>query len=376
MLAEEGLQDPLAPDSEVFMRKGFTEAIYDFWQWLALVLICFIMIIVIINWSAAGAHVQRGVEQGSLMYTIANSVNALSSMEEGEVIRRLSSNFDIEIDCSDGHCYVMTIPYDSSGKALKESNKVLILGNVEPKTIKNVNKITLTKEMGKKVVLTGEHTDDSFMTPLVIPESTTPRCVTKYPEISTLLYDNEINQGEQPELIAAIIQRESSWNTKSYRYEPGFQVRNLDGSPVWTKKEAWLKTGNTIEQWFALNPNRAGEKSSLTSDQLKLIAQTKLSASYGLMQILVTTAYPVCNGLTVKGTKIDLDSNPEQLYDAKVNLFCGVKYLKSLRARYPDIRDAVSAYNAGKPAWTTNLANRKYTVEVLGYYNDFKACTA
>ena len=355
------------------MRKGAMAPVNEMLQWIGLLLVCIIMFYVTITWASGGAHVQRGIEQGSLMYTVANSVNALSSMEEGVVTRQLINFFDITIDCSAGACYVSTAPY-VSGKLQDSSSKVLILGNIKPVSLKNVNKITLTSEAGKDISLTGEHVGDTFMASLSIPDYSV-MCVTNHPGIASYISDPDINQGQDPELIAAIIQAESDWDQKSYRYEPGYQVKYIEGVSKWTEKPCWLRSGQTINQWFAQHDSRSSEKKGLTEAQLGLVAQTKASASYGLMQILYTTAVETCEGLELKGSVINLD-DPEELYTPDVNIFCGTRYLKKLLSSYPDIRDAASAYNAGSPSWTTNLKNREYTMKVLGYYNAFKKCTA
>jgi hypothetical protein len=354
--------------------RGLTTPVNELLQWVGLILISIIMYVVIINWAAGGAHVQRGIEQGSLMYTIANSVNALSGMEEGQVTRQLVNLFDITVECPAGACYVETLPYDTSLNPQKSSNKVLILGDIEPVSLKKVNKITLTKERGKKIVLTGSQTEDKFLTQLSLPDYS-PMCITTHPDVRKYLSDPEINQGLEPELIAAFIQAESSWNARSNRYEPGFQVRNLEGKEMWTSRAAWLKSGITIGQWFDQNPGRSSERDSLTEEQLGLVAQTRASSSYGLMQILYTTAVENCESLEFNGAGVNLD-NPDELYRPDLNIFCGVSYLKKLSVKYPDIRDLVSAYNAGSPLWTLNLKNREYTMKVLGYYTAFKKCAA
>lgn len=356
--------------------KGSAEAVSEHVQWVGLILISLIMLYVIISWSSGGAHVQRGIEQGSLMYTIANSVNALSCMEEGQVIRTLTSLYDIEIEC-DGSCYVKVAPYDQAGRRQKESNEVLILGKAEPVTVRKVNKITLTRERGKPVTLSGEQTEDMFLVQLDIPDYDAMCYTGQHPEISELLFDEDITQGEDPNLIAAIIQAESSWDTKAYRYEPGYQIRHLEGEPSWTESGHWLGHGSpTISQWFAQNPGRSEEKEDLTDEQLGLAAQTGISASYGLMQVMYPTALETCQGSEIReGETVDI-KEPEDLYDPRINIFCGVKYLKMKRSAYSDLRDAVSAYNAGESIWTHNLANRQYSARVLGYYNAFRKCAA
>jgi len=354
------------------MKKGFTTPVNELLQWVGLLLISLVMLYIITTWSSTGMHVQRGIEQASLMFTIANSANALSSMEEGTITRQLSGLYDIQISCRDGRCSVTTTPYDSSGKAGKESNSVPIIGSVSPVHLRMVNRITLTRERGNPVILTGERTE-SPQTFLEIPEFP-PMCISTHPEISSLINDPDINQGEDPELIAAIIQAESSWKDKAYRYEPGFQIKYLEGTS-WSDNPNWIRDGKTIGEWFDENPDRSEERDGFTDAQFALTAQTRISASYGLMQVMYPTALEICHGLELKGKRIDI-KKPEDLYDPALNIFCGARYIKIKMAQYNDIRDAVSAYNAGKSVWTTHHENRMYVGRVLGYYDSFKKCEA
>lgn len=61
-------------------------------------------------------------------------------------------------------------------------------------------------------------------------------------------------------------------------------------------------------------------------------------ASYGLMQILNRTA----QGVGFTGT-------PDQLYDPLTNVRYGAKFLQGLLKKYPDLSQAVAAYNMGSP---------------------------
>jgi hypothetical protein len=344
--------------SEVCMR-GLLPAEESF-KWIGLILISILMLYVIIQWTTSGVHVQRGIEQGSLMYTIANSVNALSTMEEGEIIRHLTNYYDINLEC-DGTCSVRVAVYDKSGNRQKESNEVLIIGKIEPVKLENVNKITLTKDRTGRIVLVGEHTGEASWSPLQIPKYS-PRCIESY---RNLIKDASDKYGIEEELIAAIITRESSWKPNVYRYEPYYQVRYLEGTN-WENDPAWLKSGQTIGEWFASHSDRAEEKSRLNDEQLNLIAQTEVSTSYGLMQVMYPTAVTYCG----------YSGNPDSLKDPATNIDCGTNYLKDLLDRYGDEADAVSAYNAGSSVWRANAQNRQYTQTVLGYYDAFNSCPA
>ena len=347
------------------MRKGFTEATEQMIQWIGLVVISIIMLYVIITWASAGSQVQRGIEQGSLMYTIASSTNALSTMEEGEIVRNLRSHFDIEVSCS-GECVVTTAVYDQDGKRQKESNEILILGEIEPISMKMVNKITLTKERGGKVILTGEQTEDLFGTELQIKQYS-PMCMDTNARFRDLIQAASKKYNIEEELIAATIIAESNWDPNSKRYEPGYQIRYVEGSS-WVSSDYWIKEGDsgavTIRKWFSQNPSREAEMDKLSGSQLDLIAQTRISSSYGLMQTMFLTAYETCG----------YRGSPDGLKDAAVNIDCGTKILKTKLDLYGGLSNAVSAYNAGSPAWQSNLANRYYTEKVLGLYNAFNAC--
>ncbi len=353
--------------------KAFSGPAGSFVQWVGLLLIALLMLYVIIQWGEAGAHVQRGLEQGSIMYSVANSVSALSSMGSGEVSRYLLNTYDLTVRCDGGSCFVRARPYDSSGNPGEESQEVLILGNIEPASLKEVNRITLSKEPGGKVVLTGERVEDAFRG-ILVPGEYPTMCITTHPDIAGLLADPEINQGLEPELLAAIIQAESSWQEDAYRYEPGYQFRYLEGSE-WEQDSNWLSSGPTVDQWLGSHPSRQGESEGLSEEQLSRTAQTSISASYGLMQLMYPTAVQSCRGASFRGSRVTLGS-PDDLYGPALNIFCGARHLKSLQSTYQDLRDQVSAYNAGQPRWTTSLANREYTARVLGYYNAYRGCVA
>lgn len=109
-----------------------------------------------------------------------------------------------------------------------------------------------------------------------------------------------------PALISAIIKVESSWNSRAYRYEPH------------------IKT-----------------------------------ASYGYMQILLTTAQWVLDNKNITG---------EELYDPYTNILIGSRYLKDLLNKYKELPLAISAYNAGKPI----SGNKIYVDNVLKWYDLYK----
>jgi hypothetical protein len=348
--------------------KAMSEPTENMIQWIGVIVICMIMLYVIMTWASSGAMVQTSIEQASLMYTIASSANALSTSDSGQVVRTLRAYYDIDVSCSGSSCSVATAAYDQSGKLLGKSDPVTILAKIAPVSMKKVNKVTLTKS-GDSITLTGEQTENLFGTELTIKQYS-PMCFNDVAKFRDSITQASAKYGVDKELISAFIISESEppWNLNSYRYEPGFQVRNLEGSS-WTSSPYWIKPGDegaiTIRQWFDQHPDRQSEMSSLTSSQLDLIAQTRISASYGLMQTLYTTAFESCG----------FRGEPEGLYDPGMSIDCGTKIIKANMDKYT-LADAVSAYNAGTPAWTTNAANKEYTEKVLGLYNAFRACTA
>jgi len=132
--------------------------------------------------------------------------------------------------------------------------------------------------------------------------------------------------GVEPALIKAIITIESSFDEKSYRYEPH---RN--------------------------------------------------DASYGLIQILYATA----KNLGFKG-------KPTDLYNPQVNIEYGTKFLKVLLNQYKNLEDVIASYNMGYPrpaSKTTEIikkiygqpqpdwkyANQPYVDRGLAYYYYYKA---
>ncbi len=109
-------------------------------------------------------------------------------------------------------------------------------------------------------------------------------------------------------VIIATISTESSGEPESYRHEPGFYRRYIKGKTQW-KKNPYYKESKRI------------------------------SASYGLMQIMYTTAYSV-----------GFRGEPEDLYDPERNIDAGAAYIASSFQRKQhgwDPPKIACAYNAG-----------------------------
>ncbi|MGE5357625.1 MAG: transglycosylase SLT domain-containing protein [Bacteroidales bacterium] len=105
-----------------------------------------------------------------------------------------------------------------------------------------------------------------------------------------------------PALVEAIIAVESSGRANAYRYEPNFFKQYLAANP----------------RYAATNPERT-------------------SASYGLMQILYSTA-----------VQLGFAGDPEYLFVPSVNVQLGCAYLaKMFKRAEGDLRQAVARYNGG-----------------------------
>jgi len=113
-------------------------------------------------------------------------------------------------------------------------------------------------------------------------------------------------------LIRAIIQKESSWNPWAIRVERGFWKRYWIGI-----KALFIRTPEKDEQW-------------LTYPDI-------VSASYGLMQLMLTTAMEL-------GFRFRF---PTELLDPGNNIKYGCLLLKRNYEQYGNWDDAISAYNQG-----------------------------
>lgn len=134
-----------------------------------------------------------------------------------------------------------------------------------------------------------------------------------------------------PKLVCAICKKESDWNPYAMRFEPKFYA------------DVILPLSKT--RLIKLNP---AMKSGIPTKETERVC---LASSYGLMQILGQTAREL-------GYRNTFTSG---LFDIDVNLNFGCMYLKQRVDKYPDIRQAISAYNAGSPI----KSNRKYVDDVL-----------
>jgi len=131
------------------------------------------------------------------------------------------------------------------------------------------------------------------------------------------MYDDIITScariyGVDHKLIRAIIRKESTWQVYAYRVEKGFWSRYLAGI-----KAIFFSTPEKDEQW-------------LTYPDI-------VSASYGLMQLMLTTAME--HGFRFKF--------PFELFEPATNIRFGCIYLSYLYKKYGNWNDVISAYNQG-----------------------------
>lgn len=124
--------------------------------------------------------------------------------------------------------------------------------------------------------------------------------------------------GLDPNVVEAVVIKESSAQTDAFRFEPG----------VWER----LRTN---PKWAGMNPRRA-------------------ASSYGLMQIM----YPTAMDLGFNG-------QPEELFIPEVGLRFGCLYLKKMIQRFGSLQTALGAYNGG-PGNALKPQPQAYAAAVLG----------
>lgn len=122
-----------------------------------------------------------------------------------------------------------------------------------------------------------------------------------------MFYRDEIEmaakaRGIDPDLLAALVEQESSYHADAFRFEPAF----------W---ERYLKDNNP--SYRDANPRR-------------------VSSSYGLCQVMYATA-----------VEHGFHAEPEYLFLPGVNLDMGATILAGLLSKY-SIPDALAAYNGGE----------------------------
>lgn len=154
-------------------------------------------------------------------------------------------------------------------------------------------------------------------------------------ELEQLITDAAQRHALPPKLVHAVVQKESSGNPWSTRYEPGFYTRYIAGKNV-------------------VHPRPPCSQST---------EATLMATSFGLMQVMGATA----RDLGFDGTFLTA------LCDPFTGLEYGCRYLRSLIQRYGwDQRAGVAAYNAGsavrKPDGT--FKNQDY-VDAIAKFGGF-----
>lgn len=138
-----------------------------------------------------------------------------------------------------------------------------------------------------------------------------------------------------PNLILAMMVKESTGNPWAERPEPGYR---------------WL--------WY---PRELGEKLG-TGEQLETIFQ---KCSWGLLQLMGANY----RALGFLGTAQDIGANPS------MGLDYAVRYLKGLEHRWPEETDWISAYNQGGPYKTKGglyLNQKGYVDPVCAYLRELR----
>lgn len=146
-------------------------------------------------------------------------------------------------------------------------------------------------------------------------------------------YDSEVKISAkafdlEPELVTAIVMVESAGRTNAYRYEPNFWLRYMANKP----------------EYAGGNPYR-------------------LSASYGLMQVMYATAH--FHGF---------EACPEVLFQPAMGLTYGCKHLRKLLNECDgDVEMALAQYNGGKSGNTAPpFRNAGYVLKVMKTYHALK----
>lgn len=149
-----------------------------------------------------------------------------------------------------------------------------------------------------------------------------------------------------PEALAfAVITQESEGDPKAKRYEPNFYNKYIKDKPEWKNNPYYNEP-------------------------------TRISSSYGLMQVMYTTGYGVAKQLGI----LNRLKKPEDLYDPDLNLQIGMKYLRQMLDRYKgdpkQYWKAVADYNGGWKAWKKNSFSKIHANLVMNYMEEYKKALA
>ncbi len=92
----------------------------------------------------------------------------------------------------------------------------------------------------------------------------------------------------------------------------------------------------------------------------------------GLMQLMKPTAIILANAMGKKDLVKKIYTNPGVLYNPKINIMLGTRFLKDLRGMYKNWKHTLHAYNVGPVAFKYGKRNHRYVNKIMGYYEDFK----
>lgn len=121
---------------------------------------------------------------------------------------------------------------------------------------------------------------------------------------------------------------------------------------------------------FSIDPNliRAFIKVESNWDPSAYRAEPQLNTgSYGLMQLLLTTARDVSGNSSL---------SEAQLIDPTINITLGAQYLRMLMNKYGNLDDVIASYNAGSPRTSllgVGYVNQGYVDKVKMAYTFYQA---
>lgn len=174
-----------------------------------------------------------------------------------------------------------------------------------------------------------------------------------FPVIHDLANEFELNY----KLLVAQTLQESSWTQQAYRYEPNYDRRYISSKPSrWSKDAAWIKSGQTVAEWFDKNPARA--KREKGRNNYNFVAQTRIAASYGPFQLM----YPTAKSLGFSGTPEEL-WEPQYFRYGPMLLADNIRHARK-RGNSPQdsLKIALAQYNGGPGGNSDpdNLRNQEY----------------
>jgi soluble lytic murein transglycosylase-like protein len=146
---------------------------------------------------------------------------------------------------------------------------------------------------------------------------------------------------------------------------PDVDAYNQGGNFNTTYDEAFQAASGATSVPFALIKAHAIRESSLKPGAYRF-ENAKIGASYGLMQVLWVMG---SNRFAKYGYPDSELYDGSELYDPETNAYLGACIIRdNLNWLKSNLRDAVNAYNTGKPE-AKFKAPHNYTDDVINYYN-------